>query len=67
MNAPRSSLWRFIVSLCAAAFGVQSQQNLQHDFEQSKPWRWIVGGVVATLVFVCVLWWWVSVLAANAG
>jgi putative flippase GtrA len=40
----------------AAAIGVQSEKNRQRDFESGNPGRFVVVGIIAVLVFVCVIY-----------
>ena len=45
--------WRQIIgSVLAAAFGVQSKENRERDFEHGKPVVFIVAGIVFTVLFV---------------
>jgi len=46
------SVWRLLKSAVAAAFGVQSKENLQADFSQTSPLPFIIIGVVFTVIFV---------------
>lgn len=40
------------LSVCAAAFGVQSRKNLDQDFSRSTVIPFIVAGLVFTVVFI---------------
>ena len=45
--------WRkTLKSALAAAFGVQSTSTLQEDFESRSPLKFIVAGIVLTVLFV---------------
>ncbi|MGF1713434.1 DUF2970 domain-containing protein [Photobacterium chitinilyticum] len=43
------------LSIAAALFGVQSERNRQHDFNQRTPWPFIVAGIVGILLFIGLL------------
>lgn len=45
-----------LISVCAAAFGVQSKKNLDQDFSQSSVLPFIVAGVIFTLLFVLAIY-----------
>ncbi len=47
--------WAVIGSVFSAAFGVQSSQNRQRDFERGRPIHFIVGGLIGTVVFIVVV------------
>lgn len=51
-----------MLSTFAAAFGVQSDQNRQHDFQQKSIVPFLVAGVVFTLVFLLALIFIVSMI-----
>ncbi len=53
---------RIMLSTFAAAFGVQSDQNRQHDFQQKSIVPFLVAGVVFTLVFLLALIFIVSMI-----
>nr|WP_024684845.1 DUF2970 domain-containing protein [Pseudomonas asturiensis] len=42
-------------SVLAAAFGVQSGQRREHDFTHSKPARFLLPGMLLTVVCVAIL------------
>lgn len=44
-----------IVSVLAAAIGVQNKKNLEKDFAQSSPIPYIVAGIAFTVLFVITL------------
>lgn len=46
------SLLGLILSILAAAIGVQKRKNLENDFQQSNPIPFIIGGIVFTLLFL---------------
>jgi hypothetical protein len=45
-----------IKSVMAAFFGVQSNKNRERDFAHGRPIHYIIIGLVATLVFMLVVW-----------
>ncbi|PSW04859.1 DUF2970 domain-containing protein [Photobacterium lipolyticum] len=51
----RKTKRRVALSVAAALFGVQSDNNRQQDFNQRSPWPFIIGGVIAIVVFVALL------------
>lgn len=60
--------WRqVLMSILAAAFGVQSEQARQRDFTQGRPWVFIIAGLVFTLIFILVLMLIVRVVLSSAG
>lgn len=61
------SWWQTIGSVVAAAFGVQSSKHRQRDFKQGSAMRFIVGGVVFTVVFVLVMVTVVKLVLRHAG
>jgi hypothetical protein len=48
----KNALWRTFKSVAASAFGVQTQNNLQQDFEQPSAVGFIVIGIVFVVLFV---------------
>ncbi|WP_372737352.1 DUF2970 domain-containing protein [Neptunomonas sp.] len=46
------SLWKMILSVLAAIFGVQSEQNRQRDFSKGSVWRFAILGLIALIVFI---------------
>lgn len=44
-----------VLSVLAAAVGVQKRQNLEQDFASSSPLPYIVAGVIFTVLFVFTL------------
>ncbi|ELR63932.1 hypothetical protein C942_03011 [Photobacterium marinum] len=43
------------LSVAAALFGVQSEQNRQQDFSEKSPWPFIAAGIVAIAIFIGLL------------
>ncbi|MEQ6884968.1 DUF2970 domain-containing protein [Salicola sp. Rm-C-2C1-2] len=48
----KPSFWQVVVSILAAALGVNSESNRERDFSASSPWPFIVGGVIFGVMFV---------------
>lgn len=51
----RPTIWQIIMSVLAAAFGVQSQQARARDFTHGNPAAYIIGGIIFTVLFVLIL------------
>lgn len=51
----RPGFFAVMLSVIAAAFGVQSEDNRERDFSQGNPVVYIVAGLVFTAVFVLTL------------
>lgn len=50
------SFWQVLLSVLAAAFGVQSGKNRQRDFSRGKPMHFVAIGLLATALFVLLLY-----------
>ncbi len=50
------SFWQVLLSVLAAAFGVQSGKNRQRDFSRGRPLHFVVIGLLATALFVLLLY-----------
>jgi hypothetical protein len=50
-----SNILQVILSVLAAAFGVQSSKNHQRDFSQSSPKPYIIVGIAFTIIFIVIL------------
>lgn len=48
----KPSFAHLMVSVLAAAIGVQKKKNLEEDFASSSPMPFIVAGIVFTVAFV---------------
>ena len=60
--------WRQVIgSVMAAAFGVQSKQNRERDFEHGKPIIFIAAGIIFTILFVVAMIAIVSTVVKTAG
>ncbi|MDD7804737.1 MAG: DUF2970 domain-containing protein [Endozoicomonas sp. (ex Botrylloides leachii)] len=42
-------------SVLSSAFGIQNHKNHERDFSRGKALHYIIGGVIGTLLFVCLL------------
>lgn len=49
---PKVGLISLILTIMAAAIGVQTKKNLEKDFSQSSPIPYIIGGVIFTALFM---------------
>ena len=45
-----------VQSVLAAGFGVQSRRNRERDFKHGKAVHFIVAGLIATALFVALVW-----------
>ena len=61
------TLFSFMGSIVAAAFGVQSKANRERDFEQGKFHYFVIGGIVFAVVFVLLVVGIVKVVMYQAG
>ncbi|RFA30449.1 hypothetical protein CAI21_05100 [Alkalilimnicola ehrlichii] len=61
------SFWQVTKSVAAAAFGVQSEEARQRDFQHGSPAAFIVGGILFTVVFVVVIALVVRMVLRSAG
>jgi hypothetical protein len=62
----KPTLWQMTQSVLAAFFGVQSGKVRERDFTKGNPWHFIIIGIVATTVFVLVVYGVVRLVLANA-
>lgn len=51
----RPTFWQVVLSVLAAAFGVQSLKARERDFTYGNPAAYLIGGAVFTIVFILVL------------
>ena len=51
----------------AAALGVQSEKNRQRDFEHGSPRQFVVVAIIATLVFIVLVYAAVKIVLKVAG
>ncbi|MFT7222243.1 MAG: hypothetical protein ACI8Z1_003867 [Candidatus Azotimanducaceae bacterium] len=52
-DAPK--FWEIVVSVLAAAFGVQNSKNRERDFTRGNPLVFIAAGLIFTVLFVLTL------------
>ena len=62
----KSSMLKLILSALAAAFGVQSRANLEHDFKQQSIVPFIITGLVLTGLLIVGLYCIVSLVMRYA-
>lgn len=48
----KPGFWQVVVSVLAAALGVNSRRNQERDFQSSTPLPFIVGGIIFGVIFV---------------
>lgn len=65
LRAP--TLWQTIGSVLAAAVGIQSERNRQRDFSGGRPWRFVVFGLIGTVLFVLTIVGVVQLVLSQAG
>ena len=63
----RVTLLSITQSVCAAAFGVQSEANRRRDFGSGKVWHFVVAGMVFVVVFIGLVMLAVRVFLATAS
>lgn len=63
----RPGFWQVVVSVLAAAFGVNSRRNQERDFESSTPLPFIIGGVIFGVIFVVGIALIVTLVLETAG
>lgn len=49
---PKLSLYQVVLSVLAAAFGVQSSKNGERDLSSGNPYIFIIAGLIFTVLFV---------------
>ena len=67
MSENEVSLFKVVLSVIAAMFGVQSSKNQQRDFAKGRPAAYIIVGVIMTLLFILTLWTVVTIVLSAAG
>ncbi len=60
-------LFKVVLSVLAAMFGVQSSRNRERDFSRGRPAAYIIVGIIMTLLFILALWLVVSIVMSMAG
>ena len=51
-NDKPPTILQIALSIVAAAFGVQSDENHKRDFANGNPLAFIIGGIIFTVLFV---------------
>ena len=51
-SSNRPTIWQVIMSVLAAALGVQNRKNRKRDFTHGNPVVFIIAGVIFTALFV---------------
>lgn len=46
------SLWKMILSVLAALFGVQSEENRERDFTKGSVWKFTLLGLITLTIFI---------------
>lgn len=62
----KPGFWSVVISTIAAAFGVQSRQNQERDFQHGNIWVFIVSGLVFTVLFVLAVYLLVQTVLSTA-
>lgn len=61
------TLWQVLTSVLAAFFGVQSEAKRQRDFAHGKPHQFIILGIMATVLFILLVFGLVTLVLGIAG
>ena len=61
------SLWQMIGSTLAAAMGVQSSKNRERDFQHGDVKKFVILGIVFTIIFLLVLMGVVKIVLSQVG
>lgn len=64
-NSKKPGLFAVVQSVLAAMFGVQSEQKRQQDFEQGSAPEYIFIGIIAVVIFVLSIIWFVNSTIAS--
>ena len=62
----KPGFWSVMISTIAAAFGVQSRQNQERDFQHGNIWVFIVSGLIFTVLFVLAVYLLVQTVLSTA-
>ena len=52
----KAGLLALVGSVASAALGIQSNRNRERDFAGGNPYRFVIGGIVGTILFVLTMW-----------
>lgn len=61
------SLFKVVLSVIAAMFGVQSSKNRDRDFTKGRPAAYIIVGITMTVLFILTVWLVVQFVLSMAG
>lgn len=61
------SLFKVVLSVMAAMFGVQSSKNRERDFAKGRPAAYVIVGIIMTLLFILTIWTVVSIVMTVSG
>jgi hypothetical protein len=64
---PKSGFRDLITSVAGAAIGIQSSKVRERDFKSASPRRYVIAGVVGTLLFVLTMYTVVKLVLRAAG
>ncbi len=63
----KPTFWQVVISVLAAALGVNSRKNQERDFQSSSPLPFIVGGLIFGLIFIIAVALVVAIVLEQAG
>ena len=66
MSLRKRSIYQYVLSILAAAFGVQSEASRERDFTWGHPAVFIAGGIGFVAIFVVILLIIVQAIVASA-
>lgn len=66
MSQRKRSVYHYVLSILAAAFGVQSEASRERDFTRGNPAVFIAGGIGFVAIFVVLLLTIVRLIVASA-
>lgn len=69
MSSPskQPSFWKIVLSTMAAAFGVQTQKNLEADFNHGSIYAYIAAGIIFTMLFIAIVFFIVQAVLKSNG
>ena len=63
----KPGFWQVVISVLAAALGVNSRKNQERDFQSSSPLPFIVGGLIFGVIFIVAVALVVAIVLEQAG
>jgi hypothetical protein len=66
-DAPKSGIRDLVTSVAGAALGIQSSKVRERDFGSASPRRYVIAGIIGTLLFVVTMYFIVRVVLHAAG